>query len=124
MLYSSLAFLTLWVCFASAAATAAPPSVKLDNATVTGTVSSSGKSYKFLGIPFAQPPVGDLRFRLPQPIAPYTSDFSATNFGLSCPQQAVVLPIISGLTQQAVDFLVNSIYGTIFPDSEDCMSPN
>ncbi|KAH0586052.1 hypothetical protein H2248_007327 [Termitomyces sp. 'cryptogamus'] len=124
MLYSSLAFLTFWVCSASAAATAASPSVKLDKATVTGAVSLSGTSHKFLGIPFAQPPVGDLRFRLPQPIAPYTSDFSATTFGLSCPQQAVDLPIISGLTQQAVDFLVNSIYGTIFPDSEDCLTIN
>ncbi|KAG6902406.1 hypothetical protein C0995_000332 [Termitomyces sp. Mi166 len=121
MLYSSLALLALW---AQSASTAAAPSVKLDEATVTGAVSSSGTSHKFLGIPFAQPPVGDLRFRLPQPIAPYASDFSATAFGLSCPQQAVKLPVVTGLTAEAVDFLVDTIYGAIFPDSEDCLTIN
>ncbi|KAG6910657.1 hypothetical protein DXG01_008701 [Tephrocybe rancida] len=122
MRYSSLVLLALWARSASAVATLAAPTVTLDSATVTGT--TSGTSAKFLGIPFAKPPVGDLRFRLPQPISPYTSNFAATSFGLSCPQQEIDLPIISGLTAQAVDLLVNSIFGFIFPDSEDCLTIN
>lgn len=98
------------------------------------------QSFEIPGYPFRQAPVsgairgsecnlqnvlalfstGDLRFRLPQPIPAYTGSLTATAYGLSCPQQAVDLPIVSGLAAEAIDFIVNSIYGLIFPDSEDC----
>ncbi|KAL4240612.1 Cocaine esterase [Mactra antiquata] len=42
--------------------------------------------HKYLGIPFAQPPVGDLRFRRPEPIQRMESPFNATNFGMACVQ--------------------------------------
>lgn len=38
----------------------------------------------------------------------------------SCPQQDVTLPIPNDLAQEAVDAILNTIYGVIFPDSEDC----
>ncbi|KAH6874981.1 carotenoid ester lipase, partial [Coprinopsis sp. MPI-PUGE-AT-0042] len=56
------------------------PTVRLDQATVTGT-RLDGKIDKFLGIPFAQPPVGDLRFRLPVKIDSYNESFDATQYG-------------------------------------------
>jgi hypothetical protein len=40
------------------------PVVSLDYATFQG--NSTGGIDSFLGIPYAQPPVGDLRFRRPQ----------------------------------------------------------
>jgi para-nitrobenzyl esterase len=46
---------------------------------VTG-VRSDG-SARFLGIPYAQPPVGDLRFAAPQPVAPWTEPLDATRYG-------------------------------------------
>jgi len=41
---------------------------------------------EFLGIPFAQPPVGDLRWREPLPLKPWTGVRDATKFGAPCVQ--------------------------------------
>ena len=40
----------------------------------------------FLGIPFAQPPVGALRWAAPQKMAPWSQVFQATAFGPACTQ--------------------------------------
>lgn len=40
----------------------------------------------FLGIPFASPPVGDLRFRAPQKVKPWNGTLSAQNEQSKCPQ--------------------------------------
>ncbi|KAJ3988381.1 Alpha/Beta hydrolase protein [Lentinula detonsa] len=100
----------------------AGPTVTLDSAVVTGV--TSGNTQEFLGIPFAQPPIGPLRFNLPQPNPSYNTSFSATTMGPACPQQSVDLPILTGLAAETVDFIVNSIYGFVFPDDEDCLTIN
>ena len=43
----------------------------------------------FLGIPFAAPPVGDLRWRPPQAAAPWKGILEATSFGAICPQTEI-----------------------------------
>ncbi|KAJ3998821.1 Alpha/Beta hydrolase protein [Lentinula boryana] len=100
----------------------AGPTVTLDSAIVTG--ATSGNTQEFLGIPFAQPPIGPLRFNLPQPNPSYNTSFSATTMGPACPQQSIDLPILTGLAAETVDFIVNSIYGFVFPDDEDCLTIN
>ncbi|XP_070551785.1 cholinesterase-like isoform X1 [Ptychodera flava] len=45
----------------------------------------------FKGIPYAEPPVGDLRFRLPQPKAPWEGVLDASNAGSACRQPYVPL---------------------------------
>ncbi|KAJ6555000.1 carotenoid ester lipase precursor [Mycena vulgaris] len=108
---------------AALGATLAAPVVTLDAGTFTGTAGSAN-THSFLGIPFAKPPVGDLRFRLPVPIPAYTGAHDATAMSLSCPQQEVDLPILTGLPAEVVDQVVNSIFGLVFPDSEDCLTIN
>ncbi|KAF2083603.1 putative extracellular lipase [Saccharata proteae CBS 121410] len=63
---------------------AAAPTVTINNGTVVG--STSGNVDSFLGIPFAQPPVGPLRLKPPQSINATFGTFVATSTPSSCPQ--------------------------------------
>ncbi|RDX48880.1 carotenoid ester lipase precursor [Lentinus brumalis] len=98
------------------------PTVQLDQGTFVGT--SDGVASKFLGIPFGKAPVGDLRFNLPVAVEPYTGTHVATSFGPACPQQAFDFPELSGLAENATNFIVNSIFQVIEPSAEDCLSIN
>src|ERR1700758_4724805 len=52
---------------------------------VRGSVTSAGVR-EFLGIPYAAPPVGNLRWRPPVPYAPWFAPLEATQFANNCPQ--------------------------------------
>jgi para-nitrobenzyl esterase len=52
---------------------------------VRGTTTSAGVR-EFLGIPYAAPPVGELRWRPPVPHAPWFEPLDATHFANHCPQ--------------------------------------
>src|ERR1700722_4537073 len=49
-------------------------------------ITSNGIN-EWLGIPYAAPPVGALRWQPPQPPTPWTSTLAATQFGSECAQQ-------------------------------------
>jgi para-nitrobenzyl esterase len=66
------------------AARAQAPVVKVDSGQLQGVVDDGVVSYK--GIPFAAPPVGDLRWRPPQPAAPWTGVRQAAEYGANCMQ--------------------------------------
>lgn len=53
--------------------------------TIEGTTLEGGIQ-AFLGVPYAAPPVGPLRFRPPQPVAPWEGVPTATTLAPSCPQ--------------------------------------
>jgi para-nitrobenzyl esterase len=50
----------------------------------------------FRGIPFARPPVGELRFRSPEPPEPWSGLRSAVAFGASAPQRDMPLAVFPG----------------------------
>ncbi|MBS1841292.1 MAG: carboxylesterase family protein [Acidobacteria bacterium] len=67
---------------------AAPAKGQLQVKTDTGTVEgkTQGSARAFLGIPYAAPPVGDLRWKAPQRAAAWTGVRKATEFGARCMQ--------------------------------------
>ncbi|HYB30043.1 MAG TPA: carboxylesterase family protein [Solirubrobacteraceae bacterium] len=60
------------------------PIVSTASGTVRGVAVSGG--YEFLGLPYAAPPTGNLRWRPPQPPAGWKGIRDATQFAPSCPQ--------------------------------------
>jgi para-nitrobenzyl esterase len=66
-------------------------SSSLQVATDSGVVEGrqDGPVRSFLGIPYAQPPVGDLRWRAPLPPAKWTDVRKVTEFGARCVQAPV-----------------------------------
>jgi para-nitrobenzyl esterase len=68
------------------AAVLQPPAavVKIDTGELQGAVADGVIAFK--GIPFAAPPVGELRWRPPQPVANWTGVRGAMEFGPDCTQ--------------------------------------
>jgi para-nitrobenzyl esterase len=58
--------------------------VTLDSGRIEGTVQAGVASFK--GIPFAAPPVGELRWRAPQPVKPWTGVRPAKTYAADCMQ--------------------------------------
>ena len=82
--------------------------VKTEQGTVRGKTINDGKVKAFLGLPYAAPPVGDLRWKAPEAPAKWTGERDATKFGAHCAQGHVF------------DDMIFQDAG----DSEDCLSLN
>lgn len=52
--------------------------------------ADDANTYAWLGIPYAQAPLGDLRWRAPRPAQPWRGTREALAFGAACPQTAAV----------------------------------
>ena len=59
--------------------------VKIDTGSLSGLATTGGVT-AYLGIPFAAPPVGDFRWRPPQPAAKWEGVRKAETFATSCMQ--------------------------------------
>ena len=80
--------LLLTLAFSAIASAAITEPVKIDTGLISGTTTSSDDVRVFKGIPFAAPPVGDLRWRAPQPAAHWDGVRKADQFGPVCMQQS------------------------------------
>jgi para-nitrobenzyl esterase len=71
-----------------------PLQVKTDKGKVEGALTTDGKVRAFKGIPFAAPPVGDLRWKEPQPAAKWKGVKATKDFGSRCMQSATYADMI------------------------------
>ena len=66
---------------------AAADRVKIANGVIDGAGAQQSTGVRvFRGIPFAQPPTGDLRWREPRPVKNWQGVKQATSFGPRCMQ--------------------------------------
>ncbi|HEY3507168.1 MAG TPA: carboxylesterase family protein [Actinocatenispora sp.] len=103
---------------AAATPTAATPTtdpavVATDKGAVRGTVTDGSRSYQ--GIPYAAPPVGDLRWRSPRPAAAWSGVRDATKPGDACAQPAG-LPI--GVPSEHEDCLYLNVTAPAHADGD------
>jgi para-nitrobenzyl esterase len=91
---------TILLCWLAATAAGAAQQttavVRVDSGQLQGVVEDGVVAYK--GIPFAAPPVGELRWRPPQPVAPWTGVRPAAEFGANCMQGGFGPPQAAGST--------------------------
>jgi para-nitrobenzyl esterase len=66
------------------------PAIVTETGAISGVREGGLSVYK--GVPFAAPPVGDLRWRAPAPLAPWTGTRSADAFAPACMQDGVSMP--------------------------------
>lgn len=94
-----------------------------DGTTVVGYEAEGLDTFQ--GIPFAQPPVGSLRLRPPQPLTAPLGTVDATQTAKACPQLVVNLNS-SSLLESVTGRLLNTPFGhnTLLGASEDCLTLN
>ena len=98
------------------------PSVATSHGTVVG--SSTNNIDTFKGIPFAQPPIGPLRLKPPQPLNSSFGTFDATQDPAACPQFVNVFNP-DFLPPDALDKVLNSpLLQTATNQDEDCLTIN
>lgn len=80
--------------------------------TATGRVEGSVDEgvLSFKGIPFGKPPVGDLRWRAPQPVTPWTDVRPAKAFGPDCMQRVTGTQKLKLVGQPSEDCLYLNIW--------------
>ncbi len=82
---------------------------------IEGLVSGDGKTVVFRGVPYAEAPVGSLRFHRPVARTPWEGVLPCKEFGPRCPQ--------ADLTQ--MDFYAKEFYDEMVPPcGEDCLKLN
>ena len=82
----TLASLATLLLFSLPALAANPLQVKTDKGKVEGAYTTDHQVIAFKGIPYAAPPVGDLRWQPPMPAAKWKGVRQATEFGSHCVQ--------------------------------------
>ncbi|KAH6714200.1 Alpha/Beta hydrolase protein [Leptodontidium sp. MPI-SDFR-AT-0119] len=102
--------------------------VDTSSGSVTGHAASvNAEVSEYLGIPFAQPPIGDLRWTAPQAYKS-TDAINGTDYGFSCPAGAQVSPDFAAIqaanvTSSGLQILASlGQIGDKF--SEDCLTLN
>jgi triacylglycerol lipase len=120
-LFFSFVSLTLAAPHKRASAT---PTVTISypEATIVGL---GGTVEQFPGIPFAQPPVGSLRLKPPQPLTEPLGTINATANGKACPQFVFSDTINDAIPTAEIGLLLDTpLFQTVLNSGEDCLVIN
>lgn len=97
------------------------PVVDAGGEALHGKYVEDGKVAAFLGVPFAEPPVGDLRWRAPQPLSNSVTKRIVTGFAPACMQSMRILDWYRSMAEQ---FGGSADYYEDLQVSEDCLYLN
>lgn len=99
--------------------------IKVEQGELTGLVAENGSVEVFAGIPYAKPPVGDLRWKEPQDPDKWEGVFEATSFA-PMSMQPVGLPLVDSLKQVIGyhDYKISLDDNYVPPVSEDSLYLN
>lgn len=87
------------------------PVIDTPSGPIVGSIDVGTGVHRFLGIPYAQPPIGELRWRPPQPLPAREVPLHAFDFGMPAAQNPSALFEIRGPNGE-------------LPESEDCLYLN
>ncbi|WP_444921465.1 carboxylesterase/lipase family protein [Microbulbifer sp. CnH-101-G] len=87
------------------------PVVETNAGPIIGTRDTKSGVYRFLGIPYARPPVGELRWSAPEELPPWTAPYHAEEFGTPAAQNPSALIEVRG-------------QDGALPESEECLYLN
>jgi len=82
--------------------------VAVTGGRVSGVTANGVTSYK--GIPFAAPPVGELRWKAPQPVKPWTGVKDGSKFGPACMQDANMARVFNAPPEFSEDCLYLNVW--------------
>jgi para-nitrobenzyl esterase len=102
----TLAFIVM-TC-ALVAAQTSDQTIKIESGMIEGVISGDVVSFK--GIPYAAPPVGDLRWRPPQLVKPWEGVRKANAYGNDCVQMPVPGDAGAGGSTRSEDCLVLNVW--------------
>ncbi len=97
------------------------PRVVVQDGTLVGKFVKGSSVAAFLGVPFAEPPVGERRWQAPQPLASRGSRRDATAFAPACMQS---MRILDWYRSMAVEYGGSADYYDDLMVSEDCLYLN
>uniref|UniRef100_A0A224YSN1 Carboxylic ester hydrolase n=1 Tax=Rhipicephalus zambeziensis TaxID=60191 RepID=A0A224YSN1_9ACAR len=94
-----------------------------DSGNVSGVRSEIGgrKIDAFLGIPYAEPPVGELRFQKPRPAKAWNGTYPATQKPTPCKQ--LLLPIFAGIMLNYSSASEDCLYLNVWRPASACETP-
>nr|AIY68377.1 putative alpha-esterase [Leptinotarsa decemlineata] len=101
----------------------ASPVVAISEGQVRGCVGTDidgGQFHSFLGIPYAKPPVGELRFKAPQPVEPWSGIKETVKVGDACIQRDM---LFTGAIIGSEDCLHLNVFTRTLPQEDSTLKP-
>ncbi len=114
--------LFLIFCESASAQNDSVPRITIDSGSLAGIhFGPTANEVMFLGIPYAAPPIGNRRWKPPEPVETWKAVFSAKAFAPACPQPP---DAVRETTEQIKEFSETLPYYKNFRTDEDCLYLN